>query len=324
MSPLPLSLIRYAGWEASLSVTPPREMELDPSEPPLPFCQVGNCQRFPDQYACACPPTSVPSPHSSPHISSAILVHQFNHHPCIFCCPCRPAYMSHLCSYPPCLLPPSSPCLFFSLTYTHSWPRTFFSLPGRGCCHPSPQKLFYYFLFVPTLFCFSSWQTPANVASSAIVCPFWQVGIQYPTRHNYRGAFQVLSSGPPSTIISPSSHHLCLPPPSFSVPHRPAYQPHIHPPPPSPSSQNIRLVPSPLLFSSSIMCLHLSVFYHQFHPCQTPCVFSAAPLPVLLSNTPAWCHHISLTPESLPTFDLHHLLNILSLNPYWPPPSHLA
>ena len=108
MSPLPLSLIRYAGWEASLSVTPPREMELDPSEPPLPFCQVGNCQRFPDQYACACPPTSVPSPHSSPHISSAILVHQFNHHPCIFCCPCRPAYMSHLCSYPPPLRPHSS------------------------------------------------------------------------------------------------------------------------------------------------------------------------------------------------------------------------
>ena len=169
---------------------------------------------------------------------------------------------------------------------THTRLRACFAFPGRGRHHPSPQHLFYCFLFVPTLFCFSPWRPTADVASGAIMCLFYWGGIPYLTRQYYRGSLRVLSSGPPSTIISPSSHHLCLPLPSFAVPSYPASTPRLHPPPPSPSSQNICRPPSSSSLSSYSAPLCLSIFCHHFHPRQNPRVFSAAPPYVLLSDPP--------------------------------------
>ena len=65
------------------------------------------------------------------------------------------------------------------------------------------------------------------------------------------------------------------------------------------------------------MCL--SIFCHQFHPQQTPCVFSAAPISVLLSDLPAHCDHIYVTPAYLTPFDSRQLRNMLSINLYPPP-----
>ena len=53
----------------------------------------------------------------------------------------------------------------------------------------------------------------------------------------------------------------------------------------------------PLSFSSSSARLCLSVFCRHFHPCQTPRVFSVAPLAVLLSGPPAAI--ISPSPQHL-------------------------
>ena len=97
-------------------------MELETSELSLVFCRVGRRQRFPGQYACTCPPASVPPPHSLSCISTAVLIRRFNHNPRLFCCPNRPASLSHICSYLLRILPLLSPAsllasrhhLFFS------------------------------------------------------------------------------------------------------------------------------------------------------------------------------------------------------------------
>ena len=119
---------------------------------------------------------------------------------------------------------------------------------------------FYCFLFETTLFCFSLWRIPADVASGVIACPFRRGGILSPTRRKYRGTFCFLSSRFPYTIISPSSHHLCLPLPPFAVYHCPASLPHPHPPPLSPSSRNIFLPSSQLSLLPSIARLRLSIY----------------------------------------------------------------
>ena len=49
------------------------------------------------------------------------------------------------------------------------------------------------------------------------MCAFRRGGIPSPTCRNYCGTFRVLSSGLLSAIISPSSHHLCLPLLSFAL-----------------------------------------------------------------------------------------------------------
>ena len=83
-------------------------MKLNPLEPPLPFCQVGRHQHFPAQYARTCPTASVPPPCASSRVSAAVLIHRFNQHQYLFCCPKHIALIPHLCSYPPRLRPPSS------------------------------------------------------------------------------------------------------------------------------------------------------------------------------------------------------------------------
>ena len=161
-----------------------------------------------------------------------------------------------------------------------------------------------------------------NVTSSAIACPFRRVGIPSPTCRNYRGTSHVLSPGPPSAIISPSSRHLCISLMSFAVPSCSASPLRLHSPPPSPSSRNIFLTQSSLLFSSSSAFLPLYVCLLPPLPSlSNPSSFSVAPLSVLYSNPPASCHHISVTPASLPPFYSRHHHNILSLHPYPPPPS---
>ena len=171
------------------------------------------------------------------------------------------------------------------------------------------------------LFCFSPYWPPDDVASSAIAYPFRRGGIPSTTRRNYHGIFRILSSGPPSNIISPSYHHLCFHLASFAAPRQPASPLHLHPPSPSQSSRNIFRPPSPSSSSSSSACMHLYIFCHHLHPCLTLLVFSTTPLSVLLSDPPARRHHISVTPESLPPLDLLHLSNMLSLHPYSPTPS---
>ena len=82
-SPLPLSRVQYNGPDASLSAASPQDMELEPLEPPFPFCQVGRRQRFTVQYARACPPTYVPPPSSSHCISDSILILRRPHYPAL-------------------------------------------------------------------------------------------------------------------------------------------------------------------------------------------------------------------------------------------------
>ena len=80
-SPLPLSHARYSGQDASLSDAPPREMELETSEPPLPFFRVGHRQRFSAQYSRAYPPASLLPPSSSSRISASVLILRLPRHP---------------------------------------------------------------------------------------------------------------------------------------------------------------------------------------------------------------------------------------------------
>ena len=100
---------QHIGRGASLSVAPLREMELEISEPPFPFCRVGRRQLFLAQYDHACPPASVLPPHSSSRVSADVLIRCFNHHPLLFCCPNCPASLSRIYSYPPSIRPPSPP-----------------------------------------------------------------------------------------------------------------------------------------------------------------------------------------------------------------------
>ena len=80
-SPLPLSCIQYSGWDPHFSDTPPQEMELGPSKPPLPFCQVGYHQHFHVQCVRACPPAYILPPSSSSRISASVLIPRL---PCHF------------------------------------------------------------------------------------------------------------------------------------------------------------------------------------------------------------------------------------------------
>ena len=60
---------------------PPRDMELEPSEPPLPFCEVGRRQRFPTQYDRACPPTYLLPMSLSSQISASVIILCLPRHP---------------------------------------------------------------------------------------------------------------------------------------------------------------------------------------------------------------------------------------------------
>ena len=69
-------------------------------------------------------------------------------------------------------------------------------------------------------------------------------GIIFPPRRKSHSTFRFLFSSPPDAIISPLSHHICLPFTPFDIPNCHAFPPNIHLPPPSPSSWNICRPPS--------------------------------------------------------------------------------
>ena len=221
---LPLSCVQYSGWEASLSAPHPQEMELDPSETPLPFLRVVRRQYPPAQYARACPPTSVLSPHSSPCVSAAVPTCRFNHHPCIFspivpslCCiyACILRISFHCC--PPRLCLPRAAVSFAPVILSLTMERTF-CFSGAGTPLPISAIPFNCFLFVPTIFCLSPWRPSSKVNSGVIMFLFLWGGIPSPTRSNYRGTLRVLFSGLTSAIISLSYHHLRISSPSFDTP----------------------------------------------------------------------------------------------------------
>ena len=224
--------------------------------------------------------------------------------------------------FPSCLYPPRASVSLFPVIYSLTIARTF-CFDGAGT--PSPvSAIIFLFLFVPTLFWFSPWWPPGGVASIVIACLFFRGGIPYLARCNFRGTLRVLSSSPPSNIISPLFNYLWLLLPPFAVPSFPASLSRLHPPPPSPLSRNIFFPPSPSSLLSSSTNLLLSVLCHHFHTRQTPRGFSSAPLAVLLYDPSACHHHISVTPASLPPFDSRQLRNTLSLHPYPPLPLNLT
>ena len=115
---------------------------------------------------------------------------------------------AHHC--PPHLWLPCDTVSFILIIYSLTIARTF-RFFGEGTSSPVSAIHFYCFFFVITLFCFFLWQKTANVAFSAIACPFRQGGIPSPTLHYYHCSFRILLSGPPSAIISLSFHYLCCP-----------------------------------------------------------------------------------------------------------------
>ena len=74
---------------------------------------------------------------------------------------------------------------------------------------------FYWFLFVPTLFCYSPWQPPANATYNEIACPFRRGWMPYLPIHKFRCPFCILLSGLLIAIIFLSSHYICLLSPSL-------------------------------------------------------------------------------------------------------------
>ena len=138
------------------------------------------------------------------------------------------------------------------------------------------------------LFCFSPWRPSYDVSSGTIVCPLLLGGIPSLTLRKYCVTFRFLLSVPPSTTIYPSSHHLCIPLLSFTVPCRPESPSRIHLPklPPFPRNICLPLSPSLLLLSSSTR-LCLSILCHHFNTHQTPRVSSTDPISVLFSSPDA-------------------------------------
>ena len=212
--------------------------------------------------------------------------------------------MPHIYSYPPRLDPPLFPASHIATCH-----RLFCSyhLLNHNYAHISLCQVIDIVTCLRNIsfiaLCFSKyiwfypWQLSADVASGVIAFPFLWGVIPYLNYHKYHGTLRLLPYGLPYAIISPPSHLLFLPLLSFSNRFWPVYLPCLYPPPLSPSSQNICRPPSPSLLSSYSARLNLSVFYHYLHTCQTPRVFSSAPLCIILSGPPVTI--IYLSPQNL-------------------------
>ena len=118
--------IQYYGWGASFLANPPWGMELDPPEPLLLSCQVGRRQHFPSQYAHACPPASVPPPHSSSRLSTVSFILWFNHHLHIFVVLVVLAFRVSAHRHLPLLCSPRATVSFVPVISSLTIARTFF------------------------------------------------------------------------------------------------------------------------------------------------------------------------------------------------------
>ena len=174
------------------------------------------------------------------------------------------------------VFPPNTPVLVLTRLYRFHTHRHASLLPSSSAALTT-IRVFFVVPIVPPL-CriyahirrVSAHRRPPRLCSPrATACPFRRCGIPSPTRLNYRGTFRVLSSGPPSAIISPSSHHLCLSSPPLVALHLR----HI--------STRCHRLHRPGIFAANrphCCCLplarvRLSVFYHHFHPRRNPHVF---------------------------------------------------
>ena len=262
---------------------------------------MGRCQHFPAQYACSCTPAYIPPQHSLSHVSAAVPILRFNHHPRLFCFPNHPASLPYICSYPPRLCPPLSPasllatrhCLFCPrhlLTRDHTHILLCWGGDDVTFLH---NNFFYCFLFAPTLFCFSPWRPSTDIASGTITCTLCGVG------YHLRPAV--------STAVRLASYRLAHPTPSS------LYHPIISAPlcchSPPLVALHIRRI------STRTHRLHCHRIYatHRPHHCCCPleriCIcLSSAMTPILIEPLAFYLLtlHLSSCPARLPKSYLRH------------------